>query len=105
MSVRRTSEALSPRAALIFAGAVAVLCLALFFGIATRVSLGEDNATVALAGISRVLTGGMNHFLDVTFIVFVLCLAYCAALWALHKRFRHDFAAVIVGTILAGMSM
>ena len=77
----------------------------LFFGIATRVSLAEDNQTVALAGISRVLTAGVSDFLDVTFLVILAVLAYVVCLWALHRGFQHDFAAAIGGIVLVSLSM
>ena len=69
MSRRAVAPVATNRAALFFAGGVAVLSLAWFFGIATRVSLAQDNDVVARAGISRVLTGGFPDFRDTTFVV------------------------------------
>ena len=105
MSVRRTRDAAAGQAALIFAGGLAVMCLVWFFGIATRISLAEDNDVVARAGISRVLTGGFPDFRDTTLLIALAVTAYFVCLWALRRGFKYDFAAAIAGTILAGCSM
>lgn len=89
----------------IFVGAAALMSLIWFFGIATRVSLGEDNDIVARGGISRVLTAGFSDFRDTTLLVLLAIGAYLVCLWALRRGFRHDFAAAIIGTIVAGMAM
>lgn len=105
MSVRRGSEPNESHTALIFAGAAAVMCAIWFFGIATRVSLREDESTIAMAGISRVLDSGIGDFRDTFFMIAVATAAYLVCLWALRRGFRHSFAAAIGGTVLASLSM
>ena len=105
MSVRKTSEAVTARVPLLFGLALFVMCLVWFFGIATRVSLSEENNIVALAGISRVLTGGFSDFRDTTFLVCLAIGCYFVCLWALNKRFRYDFQLAIAGTVLASLAM
>jgi hypothetical protein len=89
----------------IFGGALALMCIVWFFGIATRVSLNNDIEIVGRAGISRVLTGGFSDFRDTFLLIALACVCYGVCLWALHKGFRHDLAAAVGGTVLAGMSM
>lgn len=107
MSVKRanTNADSDTQTAVIFGSALVVMCLIWFFGIALRVSLTNDNATVALGGISRVLTNGFPDFRDTSILIILACAAYLTCLWALKKGFRYSFAATIAGTVLAGLSM
>ncbi len=107
MSVKRERPAADSGngTAMIFGGALLLMCLIWFFGIALRVSLAEDNDIVARAGISRVLKGGFPDFRDTFLLIAVACGAYLACLWALRKGFKYSFPAVIAGTVLAGCSM
>jgi hypothetical protein len=89
----------------IFLGGVAVLCAIWFFGIALRVSINNDIDIVARGGISRVLTAGIRDFFDTAFLLAGATAAYGACLWALHKGFRHSFAATIAATVLACLSI
>lgn len=90
---------------LYFIGAVAVLFLVLFFGIAVRVSLAQDNDIVSRGGLSVVLTGGFSDFRDTFLLITLACAAYILALWALSKGFRHSFLAAIAGIAFASSSM
>lgn len=105
MSVKKSAPPGVDRTPFIFAGALILMCLIWLFGIALRVSLREDIDIVARAGISRVLDGGFSDFRDTTFLIVVASGCYLACLWALRKGFRHDFAAAIAGTIVAGLAM
>ena len=93
MSVKRASNPASaePQTALIFGAALGLMCLIWFFGIALRVSLTNDNATVALGGISRVLTNGFPDFRDTSILIVLACAAYLTCLWALEGRSRLSF--------------
>lgn len=101
----RTSLDEGTRTALIFGGAVLLMCAIWLFGFALRVSLGNDVDTVARGGISRVLTKGFPDFRDTSMMLIVACGAYLAALWALRKGFPRSFAATVVAIVLAGLSM
>lgn len=109
MSRRPPSEAHTSlgidRTALIFAGAVAVLFAVLFFGIALRVSLREDNDIVSRAGISVVLTGGWKDFNSTFFLILLASGAYLVALWALRRGFPRSFAATLVGIVVTSCAM
>ena len=100
----KTSTTLD-RNVVIFVGSVVLLFAVLFFGIATRVSLEQDNDIVSRAGISVVLTGGFSDFRDTFLLIVLACGAYIAALWALNRGFRHSFAAAIAGIAVACCSM
>ena len=101
----RTSLDEGMRTALIFGGAVLLMCAIWLFGFAMRVSLSNDVDTVARGGISRVLTKGFPDFRDTSLMLIVACAAYLAALWALRKGFPRSFAATVVAIVLAGLSM
>ncbi len=105
MSVNQRGRSDEARAVLVFGIALGLMCFIWFFGIATRVSLTNDNQIIALAGISRVLTAGVSDFRDTFFLIALASTAYLACLWALRRGFRYSFAAAIGGTVLASLSM
>lgn len=105
MSVRKNAQSARNNTTLIYVGALLLMSLIWFLGIATRVSLREDNDVVARGGISRVLVNGFSDFRDTSLLIMLAIAAYLVCLWALRRGFRYDFAAAIVGTIVAGMAM
>lgn len=105
MSVSKAAPSRPNRAPIVFAAALVLMCVIWFLGFAVRISLNQDTDIVARAGISRVLNGGFSDFRETTFLILVAVSCYVLCLLALRRRFRHDFAAAIGGTVLAGCSM
>ena len=101
MSVSKAAPSRPNRAPIVFAAALVLMCVIWFLGFAVRISLNQDTDIVARAGISRVLNGGFSDFRETTFLILVAVSCYVLCLLALRRRFRHDFAAAIGGTVLA----
>jgi len=89
----------------IFCGAILVLAVVWFFGIAMRASLREDVDVVARAGISRVVGTGFGQLVNAVLLLGLAIAAYFTALWALHKGFRYGFAAAIAGTTITSLAI